>query len=69
MRERDDFVIVDAFHGFGGDHGVDDGFFGGLDGREENGIERIVGKHGERVNVVRLIAFWTDGAGVGGGEG
>jgi len=46
VRQGDHFVIVDAFHGFGGDHGVDYGFFGGLDGGEEEGIERIVGEHG-----------------------
>ena len=69
MREGDDFAIVDAFHGFGGDHGVDDGFFGGLNGGEEDGVEGVVGKHGELVSVVGLRAGWADGAGVGGGEG
>ena len=69
MWEGDDFVVVDAFHGFGGYHGVDDGFFGGLHCREENRIQGIIREHGERVNVVRLVAFWTYGAGVGGGEG
>lgn len=46
MGKGDDFVVVDAFHGFGGDHGVDYGFFGGLDRRKENGVERVVGEHG-----------------------
>jgi hypothetical protein len=64
VREGDDFVIVDAFHGFGGDHGVDDGFFGGLDGGQENWVERIVGEHGELVQ-----SRGADGAGIGGGEG
>ena len=49
MGEDDYFVVVDAFHGFGGDHGVDDGFFGGLDGGEEERIQGIVGEHGELV--------------------
>jgi hypothetical protein len=31
VGQGDDFVVVDASHGFRGDHGVDDGFFGGLD--------------------------------------
>jgi len=66
--EGDDFVVVDAFHGFSGDHGVDDGFLGGLNGREENWVKRVIGKHGELVNVIGLSAFRTYGAGVGSGE-
>src|SRR5579864_5020373 len=31
VGKRDDVVIFDASHGFRGNHGVDDGFFGGLD--------------------------------------
>ena len=54
VGQGDDFVVVDAFHGFGGDHGVDYGFFGGLDGREEDWVEGIVGEHGE----VRWSASW-----------
>jgi len=46
VGERDYFVIVDAFHGFGGDHGVDHGFFCGLDCGQENWVEGVVGKHG-----------------------
>jgi len=57
-------VVVDAFHGFGGDHGVDNGFFGGLNRREEDWVEGVVGEHGELVD-----ALGADGAGVGGGEG
>ena len=64
MGESDDFVIVDAFHGFGGDHGVDDGFLCRLDGCKEHGVEGIVGEHGELVK-----AFASDCAGVSGREG
>ena len=64
VRQGDYGVIVDAGHGFGGDHGVDDGFFGGLDCRQKNGIERIVGEHGELVE-----SLGADGAGIRGGEG
>jgi hypothetical protein len=46
VRERDDFVVVDAFHGFGGDHGIYHRFFGGLDGGKEDGVKGIVGQHG-----------------------
>src|ERR1700730_8417456 len=38
-------MIFDAGHSFGGDHGVDDGFFGGLDSGTKNGIELVVGQH------------------------
>ena len=31
VRKRYDSVILDAGHCFGGDHGIDHGFFGGLD--------------------------------------
>jgi hypothetical protein len=64
VGKGDDFVVVDAFHGFGGDHGVYDGFFCGLDGGKEDWIEGIVGKHGQRVQ-----AFGRDCARVGGREG
>ena len=37
-------VIVDAGHGFGGDHGVDDGLFGGLDGGQKHRVEAVVGQ-------------------------
>ena len=39
VGQRGYVVVVDAGHGFGGDHGVDDGFFRGFDGGSENGIE------------------------------
>ncbi len=45
VRKSDYGVIVDAGHSLGGDHRVDDRLFGGLNGREENGIERIVREH------------------------
>ena len=64
MRQGDHCVIVDAGHGFGGDHGVDDRFFGGLDCCQKNWIERIVGEHGELVE-----SFGADSAGIRGGEG
>ena len=34
-----DLVIVDALHGFGGDHRIDHGFFGGLHGGKKDRIE------------------------------
>ena len=64
MRKRNDLVIVDALHGFRGDHGVDDGLFGGLDGGEEDGIERVVRKHRELMQ-----SLGAGRAGIGGGEG
>src|SRR5260370_7717443 len=45
VRQRDNFVILDAGHGFGGDHGVDDGFFGGLHARGKEAVQMIVPKH------------------------
>src|SRR6266436_9112414 len=57
-------MIFDAGHGFGGDHGVDDGFFGGVDGSAENGIEPVVGQHFQVDDVVG-----GGSAGIGSGEG
>ena len=45
MGEGDYFVIFDAGHGFGGDHGVDDGFLRSLHCGGEDGFEEIVGQH------------------------
>src|SRR2546422_71296 len=56
-------MIFDAGHGFGGDHGVNDGFFGGLDGGGEDGIELVVGQHFQVDDAVG-----SGSAGVGGGE-
>ena len=64
MGEGDYFVIFDAGHGFGGDHGVDYGFFGGLHGGGEDGLDQIVGQHFELYKVIG-----GSGAGIGGGEG
>ena len=64
VGERDDFVIFDAGHGFGGDHRVDDGFFGGLNSRGEDGLDLIIGKHFQIDDVVG-----SGGAGIRGGEG
>ncbi len=63
MGQGDDGVIVDARHGLGGNHGIDYGFFGGLDSREKNRIEGIVGEHGELVQ-----ALAADGTGIRRGE-
>jgi hypothetical protein len=41
----DDRVVINAGHGFGSHHRIDDRFLCGLDGRQENGIEGIVGQH------------------------
>src|ERR1700674_3640216 len=64
MGERADAMIFDAGHGFGGDHGVDDGFFGGLDGGGKDGFDLVVGQH---LQVDHMVG--SGGAGVGGGEG
>src|SRR5215468_3863374 len=45
--DGDEAAIVVTSHGFGGDHGVDDGFFDCLDGRCENRIHLFVGQHFE----------------------
>jgi len=45
VGESDYFVIFDAGHGFGGDHGVDYGFFGGLHSGGEDGFDHIVRQH------------------------
>ena len=63
MWQRDHCVIVDAGHGFRGHHGVDHRLFGGLDSRQKNRIQRIVGKHGEVVQ-----SLGAHGAGIGGRE-
>src|SRR6266850_5854336 len=57
-------MIFNAGHGFGGDHGVDDGFFGSLDGGSENGIDLVVGQH---LQVDDAVGGGS--AGIGGGEG
>ena len=64
MGEGDDGVVVDAGHGFGGDHGVDDGFFGGLTVARKSGIEFVVRQHFEVAD-----SLGRGGAGIGGGEG
>src|SRR5258705_4334172 len=64
MRKRRNVVVIDAGHGVGGDHGVDDGFFGGLDDGGEDRVEVGVGEH------FYFGYIFGDGcAGVGGGEG
>jgi hypothetical protein len=67
VGEGDDAVIFDAGHGFGGDHGVDDGFLGGLDGGGEDGLDFVVGEHFQ----VDDVAGWIGrgGAWIGGGKG
>ena len=39
VRQGVGLVSIDAFHRSGGDHGVDDGFFGGLDGGFEERVD------------------------------
>lgn len=45
MREGLYGAVVDAGHGFGSDHGVDDGFFDRLDSGLEERVHMIVGHH------------------------
>ena len=64
VGQRDNFVVIDAGHGFGGDHGVDDGFFRGLDGGGEDGLDLVVGQHFQVDDVVS-----SSSARIGSGEG
>ncbi len=43
--EGGDVVVVNAGHGVGGDYGVDDGFFGGLDYGGEDWVEGTIWEH------------------------
>ena len=63
MGKGVDGVVVDAGHGLGGEEGVDDGFFGGLDRGFEEGADVLVGEHGQ------LAQFQAGRAGFGGGVG
>src|SRR4051812_36592592 len=63
VGERDDAVIFDAGHCFGGDHGIDDGLLDGFNGGFEDRIHAVVGEH-----LHGGKAFGLGGAGVGGGE-
>src|SRR5690349_13335232 len=56
-------MIFDARHGVGGDHGVDDGFFDGLDSSREDRFDQIVGKHLDADDVIGGF-----GIGISGGE-
>ena len=64
MGEGDYGVAVDAGHGFGGHHGVDYGFFGGLDGGQKEGIEAVVGQHFQVADSLGRGRSW-----ICGGEG
>src|SRR5437660_2096639 len=64
VRQRDDFVIVDALHRLRREHGVDHSLFGRLNSRQKNGIERIIRQHAELVHSLR-----SDRARIGGREG
>jgi hypothetical protein len=61
MWQCDHFVIFDAGHGFGRDHRIDDGFFGGLHGSSKDRLNFFVGQHFQIHDVVRKSS-----AGVGG---
>ena len=52
VRERDNLMILDARHGFGSDHGVDDGLFRGLHRGGEDGSELVIGQHFQVNDVV-----------------
>src|SRR5437867_11676095 len=54
VGQRDDFVILDAGHGFGGNHGVDDGLFSRLNGGGEDRTKLVVGQQIGR-------ASWREG--------
>src|SRR5713226_1645253 len=64
VRQRDDFMIFDAGGGFRGDHGVDDGFFSGLDGGREDRVDSVVGQHPQADFLLANLRMW-----IGGGEG
>ena len=55
MWKRDDLVIFNSGRGFGGDHRVYDGLFGGLDGRSEDCIDGIVREHLQVHNLLAAI--------------
>ena len=52
MGQCDDFVILDAGHCFGGNHGVDDGLFSSLNGGGEDRTQLVVGQHFQVDDVV-----------------
>ena len=58
MGQGYDLVIVDALHGFGCDHGIDHGFFGGLHRGEKNRVEGIIRQHGELVQAFGAYRPW-----------
>ena len=55
VRQRDNFVIFDAGHCGRGNHGVIDGFLGGLHRRAENRREFFVGEHLQGHQVIRAL--------------
>src|ERR1700736_853382 len=59
VGQADDLKVVDALHRLGCDHGVHYGFLGGLNRGQEDGIQALVGKHGELAHTLR-----SGGAGV-----
>ncbi len=63
VRQGDDFVIFDAGHGFGRNHGVNHRLFGRLHRRGKDRVEMIIRKHFQIDDVVG-----SGGPGIGGGE-
>ena len=57
-------LAVDAGHGFRSYERIDDGFLGGLNCGEEDGIQFVVGQQGNLMDAGGLAR-----AGIGGGEG
>src|SRR5436190_24169722 len=64
MRQGNDGAVVDAGHGFGGDHGIDYGLLRRLNGSEEDGIQFLIGQHLQSLDSLR-----SSGARIGGREG
>src|SRR5581483_9701975 len=64
VRQGDDRAVIDASHGIGCNHGIDDGLLGSLDGGKKNRVKRIVWQHRQLMQ-----ALGTDRSRVGRGEG
>ena len=64
MREGLDGMAINTRHGLGGDHGVDNGFLRGFDGRLKQGTDALVGNSEDGVRTRFFI-----GAAIGSGEG
>src|SRR5690348_12471065 len=63
MRQGDDGTVIDALHCLRGNHGIDDGFLGGLHSCEKDRVDLVIRQHGELTK-----SFARCGTRVGGGK-